>query len=138
MTRTSSKTTVTVGSTSPVWTAMTIMLMVLLALALTVAIPKASAQTQHGIQFAWTESDPTAVSFNLYCGTTAGGEPSTPTQTGIAASPYLWTGGTPGTKYWCKLTALNAVGQESGMSNETSQTFPAPPSSPTNLTSSQK
>ena len=95
--------------------------------------------TQHGIQFAFTESDASATAFNLYCATTAGGEviPGTPTVAGFTANPFLWTSGTPGTTYFCKVTALNSFG-ESGPSNEASATFPSAPKAPAGLTAVQK
>jgi hypothetical protein len=101
----------------------------------------AVAQTQHGLQFSWTEpvgSSPPVASFNLYCGTATGGEPATPTVSGITANPYLWTGGIPNTTYYCNLTAVDTLGLESGHSNEVFQTFPAPPQAPTGLSATQK
>lgn len=105
---------------------------------LVLVLPVLSQAVPHGIQFSWVASAG-AASYNLYCGITANGEPVTPTVTGIVTGPYLWTTGTPGTTYYCKMTAVNAIGQESGLSNETlPTTFPAPPSSPTNVTATQK
>jgi hypothetical protein len=97
----------------------------------------ALAQT-HGIQFSWSEST-AGTTFNLYCSTTSNGQVlGSPQVSGITASPYLWTSGTPGTKYYCKVTAVNSLGEESGFSNQATQTFPGPPSAPSSLTAVQK
>jgi fibronectin type 3 domain-containing protein len=62
-----------------------------------------------------------ATSYNLYRGTTAGGESATPIATGITSTSYTDTGVTNGTTYYYKLAAVNSFGT-SGMSNEASAT----------------
>ena len=95
------------------------------------------ASSNHGINFAWTEASTpgvTVTGFNLYCGTVSGQEPTTPTVAAIVGSPYLWLAGTPGTTYFCNVTAVSNIGQESGPSNEASATFPTPPQTPGSFT----
>jgi len=64
-----------------------------------------------------------ATSYNVYRGTTPGGEAAAPVKTGQASSP--WTDGsvTANTTYYYKVTAVNASG-ESGKSLEVSATPP--------------
>jgi fibronectin type 3 domain-containing protein len=73
--------------------------------------------------------------YRIYRGTTIGGETFL-TSVGLVTS-YTDTTTTPGTTYYFKVTALNAIG-ESSMSNELAATPSAadttPPSAPTNVT----
>ena len=76
-----------------------------------------------------------AVSYNVYRGTSAGGENTTPVATGVATMPWGDTGLTNGTTYYYKLKSVNGFGT-SGYSNETSVTPTAggsAPSTPTGL-----
>ncbi len=59
--------------------------------------------------------------YDVYRGTSPGGESSTPIATGVSGSTYTDTGVTNGTTYYYKVTAVNAVGQ-SPQSNEASAT----------------
>lgn len=52
-----------------------------------------------------------ATSYNLYRGTTAGGQGSAPYRTGLTGSPFTDTGLTNGTTYFYRLTALNGAGE---------------------------
>lgn len=106
----------------------------------TIYVKQSQAQTLHGIQFTWTEPSggTPAATFNLYCATTAGGEGTTPTVTGITSSPFLWSSGTPGTTYFCKISAVSSIGEESALSNEATQTFPGAPQTPTGFGAAQK
>lgn len=61
-----------------------------------------------------------ASSYNVYRGTTAGGEAATPLATGVSI-PYADTSVTNGTAYFYKVTAVDAAG-ESTPSNEASAT----------------
>ncbi|CAK0769433.1 exported hypothetical protein [Gammaproteobacteria bacterium] len=70
-----------------------------------------------------------ATSYNVYRGTTAGGQSSTPVKTGITATSATITGLTNGTKYFFKMAAVNSVGI-SALSNEVSVTPIAPPVAP--------
>jgi hypothetical protein len=70
------------------------------------------------VALAWTATSG-AMSYNVYRGTTPGGEGPTPIATGITATTYTNSGLTNGTTYYYKLAAVNSVGT-SPMSNEAS------------------
>lgn len=86
------------------------------------------------VSLSWTGSSG-ATSYNLYRGTTAGGESTTPVATGITATSYTNTGLTNGATYYYKVKAVNSSGA-SAYSNEASATPTAPagvPAAPTGL-----
>jgi len=62
-----------------------------------------------------------ATSYNIYRGTTSGGESATPIATGITTTGYTDTGLTNGQEYYYEVTAVNSAGI-SPMSNEASAT----------------
>ena len=62
-----------------------------------------------------------ATSYNLYRGTTAGGESTTPVATGLTGTSFTNNGLTPGSTYYYRLVAVNAIGG-SPASNEASAT----------------
>ncbi|HYV35366.1 MAG TPA: fibronectin type III domain-containing protein, partial [Gemmataceae bacterium] len=68
------------------------------------------------VTLSWTASTG-ATSYNVYRGTTAGGEGATPIATGITTTGYSDTGLTGGTTYYYKVTAVGSGGQ-SGLSTE--------------------
>jgi len=68
-------------------------------------------------------------SYNVYRGTTSGGEGSTPFATGITSTSYTDTTVTNGQTYFYKVTAVNSVG-ESSPSNEANATPAAPAITP--------
>jgi hypothetical protein len=70
------------------------------------------------VALAWTASAG-ATSYNVYEGTTSGGESSTPVVTGVTAASYTVGGLTDGTDYYFKVAAVNSSGV-SGYSNEAS------------------
>jgi len=72
------------------------------------------------IALSWT-AVPGAASYNVYRGTTAGGESTTPIYTGITGTTKIDTGLTNGTAYYYKVKAVNASGT-SGYSNEAAAT----------------
>jgi len=85
------------------------------------------------ITLGWTASSG-ATSYNVYRGTSAGGESTTAIATGVTSTSYLNTGLANGTTYYYKVTAVNAGGA-SGYSNEASGTpAAAAPPAPTSLT----
>jgi len=69
------------------------------------------------VSLSWSASPGTA-SYNIYRGTSAGGESATAIATGITATTYVNTGLSNGTTYYYKVKAVNAVGA-SGYSGET-------------------
>jgi fibronectin type 3 domain-containing protein len=80
----------------------------------------------------WTTSSG-ATSYNIYRGTSAGGEAAAPVATGVSSTSYTDAGLTNGTTYYYKVAALNSAGT-SGMSNEASATPQAPiPPAPSSL-----
>jgi len=72
------------------------------------------------VGLSWNSSSG-ATSYNVYRGTSAGGESGTAIATGITSTTYTNTGLTNGTTYFYKVAAVNAGGT-SGMSNEVSAT----------------
>jgi fibronectin type 3 domain-containing protein len=76
------------------------------------------------VSLSWTASSG-ATSYNVYRGTSAGGEGTTSIATGITGTSYANIGLTNGTTYYYKVAAVNSAGT-SGMSNEASAT-PAGP-----------
>jgi hypothetical protein len=78
----------------------------------------------------WNAS-PGATSYNIYCGTTSGGEGTTPVGTSTTTG-FTVTGLTNGTEYFCTVSASNSAGT-SAQSNEVSGLpttgSPPPPSS---------
>jgi len=72
------------------------------------------------VTLSWTASTG-ASSYNVYRGTTAGGEGATPIQTNVTNLSYPDTAVTNGTTYYYVVTAVNAGG-ESSKSNEASAT----------------
>jgi N-acetylneuraminic acid mutarotase len=72
-----------------------------------------------------------AASYNVYQGTSAGGQAATPVKTGITGSSVTITGLTNGTTYYFKMAAVNASGAVSALSNEISaRPMPPPPAAP--------
>jgi len=69
----------------------------------------------------WWNPSLSATSYNIYRGTTAGGESTTAIATGVTGTTYTDTGRTNGTKYYYKVKAVNFWGAGS-YSNEASAT----------------
>ncbi len=68
---------------------------------------------------------PGASTYNIYRGTTAGGESSTPIATGVTGTTYMVTALTDGQAYYFTVAAVNTYGT-SGFSNQASATPAAP------------
>jgi fibronectin type 3 domain-containing protein len=83
----------------------------------------ATGGQQNGQPVVWISWSPSAnaTSYNLYRGTAAGGESTTPVATGITATSYTDSGVANGTTYYYVVMAVNGAG-ESGDSNEASAT----------------
>jgi len=88
----------------------------------------AATQTSAGIGLTWTASTG-ATSYNVYRGTTAGGESTTPVASGIKTTSYTDTGLVPAVYYY-KVVAVNSYAG-SIASNEASATAPTPTSTVT-------
>ncbi len=73
-----------------------------------------------------------AASYNVYQGTTAGGESATPVSTGITGTSTVVSGLSNGTPYYFTIKAVNVVGT-SPVSSEVSATPLAPPPAPPGL-----
>ena len=81
------------------------------------------------ITLSWS-AETGAASYNVYRGTTAGGEGTTAYKTGITTTTFGDSGLAMGTTYYYFVTAVDGAG-ESGHSSETSATTVAP--APANL-----
>jgi hypothetical protein len=104
-------------------------------------------QTQHSITVAipsYTQGTDATTGFNFYRATVSGGPYTKMTATPIplgAGSPvaqFVDTTGVGGTKYFYVATAVDAVGSESAVSNETSATFFSNPQVPQGVTAVAK
>ncbi len=85
------------------------------------------------VSLSWSASQG-AASYNVYRGTAAGGESSTPLATNITATSYLDSAVTNGTKYFYEIAAVN-MGGTSALSTEVSAKPQASvPAAPTGLT----
>ena len=73
-------------------------------------------------------------SYNVYRGTSPGGEGTSPMSTGVTATTYTDATATNGTTYYYTVTAVNAVGEgtASGEASATPQ-VPSPPGAPQHL-----
>ncbi len=88
------------------------------------------------VSLSWSASNG-AASYNVYRGTAAGGEGAAPLTSNIAATSYVDSSVTNGTKYYYKVAAVNAAGT-SGLSNEASATPKlSAPAAPTGLTATE-
>jgi subtilase family serine protease len=77
-----------------------------------------------------------ASSYNVYQGTTAGGESSTPVQTDVVGTSVIITGLSNGTTYYFKVAGVNTAGT-GAFSNEASATpVPPAPAAPTGVSAS--
>jgi len=72
------------------------------------------------VSLSWTASAGT-ITYNVYRGTTPGGESATPIATGITGTTYMNTGLSNGTTYYYKIAAVNNIGT-SAKSSEASAT----------------
>ncbi len=99
----------------------------------------ATSTTSTAINLSWTGSTGTVTGYNVYRGTTAGGESTTPlnsTPLAASATTYQDTTGVAGATYFYVIQAINA-NTTSPNSNEASATIPAnvipPPSAPSTV-----
>jgi hypothetical protein len=73
------------------------------------------------INLGWTAPNGPVSTYNIYRGTSAGGEGMTPYRTGITTTSFSDTGLTPGNTYYYKVSAVNSAG-EGALSNEANAT----------------
>lgn len=98
--------------------------------------------TIHSTSLTWNASTTSTVTgYNVYKGTTAGGESSTPINTGLVQSGYVDTNVTPLQTVFYVVKAFDPTSTSPGLSaasNEVSATTPGngAPNPPTNVTSS--
>jgi hypothetical protein len=83
------------------------------------------------VSLTWATSA-NAVSYNVYIGTTAGGESSTAAASAVAGTNYTAAGLSNGTAYYFKIAAVNSNGT-SLLSSESSATPAISPSAPANV-----
>ncbi len=114
--------TVTNNSISATVPSQSITLFVIPAATAAPAAPTGLAATGGNTQVTlnWTASSG-ATSYDIYRGTTSGGESATPIGTGVTSTSYVDTAVTNGTTYYYEVEAVNGAGS-SGMSNEASAT----------------
>jgi hypothetical protein len=74
-----------------------------------------------------------AASYNIYRGTSAGGESPTPIATGISATTFTDTGLSNGVKLFYRVAAVNAGGTGPLSAEDSATPAPSAPPSPTNL-----
>jgi hypothetical protein len=81
---------------------------------------------QHNVVLAWSESQPSGVTYNVFRGTSPGGEGTTAINTSpISLMGYTDTNVVAGTTYYYTVQAVNSAGT-SPSSNEASATVPTP------------
>ena len=85
-----------------------------------------------GVSLSWSAA-PGAASYNVYRGTTPGGESATPVATNITGTTYNDTGLTNGTTYYYVVKGVNAVGVGAASPEASANPHLAAPAAPTNL-----
>jgi fibronectin type 3 domain-containing protein len=88
-----------------------------------------SGTGSHDVILSWTASTTTGVTgYNVYRGTTSGGESSTPlNSTPISATTFTDEGVTAGTEYYYQVTSVTSNGStQSAASPETTAVVPSP------------
>jgi fibronectin type 3 domain-containing protein len=98
----------------------------------------ATAVSTAQINLSWTAPAGTVTGYNIYRGTTGGGESATPINGGtpVTTTTYSDSGLTAGTTYYYIVKAVNASGS-SIASNESSASTSATPAAPTGLIAAQ-
>jgi hypothetical protein len=97
----------------------------------------ATAVSGSEINLTWTAPPGTVTGYNVYRGTTSGGESTTPVATGLAIASYADMNVAPGTSYYYTVAATNSAGTGPA-SAEASAAVPTAPSAPTGLTAVAK
>jgi autotransporter-associated beta strand protein len=78
---------------------------------------------ENSVVLSWDEQDD-AATYNVYRGTSSGGESATPIATGLTDPTYTDTGRTNGTTYYYTIKAVNPLG--TGSASSEASTAPAP------------
>ena len=102
----------------------------------------AASGGNNSVMLSWTvpnsDGGSPITGYDVYRGTTAGGESATPVATNVALSTFTDSGVVNGTTYYYKVAALNGVGlsPKSGEAQATPQQAATAPSAPQGLTAS--
>jgi hypothetical protein len=80
--------------------------------------------TKKQVTLSWSASA-TATSYNVYRGTSSGGEGSTAFKTGLTTTSFTDASVTPGTKYYYQVTAVNSFGESPRSSEVVAHTLTA-------------
>jgi fibronectin type 3 domain-containing protein len=96
---------------------------------------QANTPGQSSVALTWTDTDPSAVSFNVYRGLATGVCSGTPTPivSGVATKAYTDASVTAGNTYFYAVSAVNSAGKESACSAEAQATVPSAPQPPSSL-----
>jgi len=97
----------------------------------------ANAVSGTEINLAWTAPTGTVSGYNVYRGTSQGGEAATPVASGLAVASYSDTNVMAGTEYYYTVAATNSAGT-GPVSAEASAVVPALPAAPSGLTAKAK
>lgn len=90
--------------------------------------------TPHSTALSWNASTSTVAGYNVFRSTITGGEAGTPALNGatvISGTSFTDTSVVPGTTYFYVVSAQAATGNQSGFSNEATDTIPNNPANPT-------
>jgi len=87
-----------------------------------------SGTGMHDVSLSWSASTSSGiVGYNVYRGTTSGGESSTPLNSSpISGTSYMDEAVTAGTTYYYVVTSVSSDGTQSAASAETKATVPTP------------
>jgi hypothetical protein len=83
-----------------------------------------STPVSHTVSLSWTPSSPTFSGFNVYRGTTSGGQYTRVDTSMISATSYVDSGVSSGQTYYYVATEVDSSGTESSYSSEVSATIP--------------
>jgi fibronectin type 3 domain-containing protein len=93
----------------------------------------AATAGQGQISLSWTAPPAGAVSYNVYRGTSPGGEGSTPLATGLTATAFADATVAAGTTYYYQVTAVDSSGESARSAEASNALSGTPPAAPTNV-----